>query len=67
MSRVRVICQEYKRNKNNKFIIKYRNNNNMIYFVKSLRNEDSEKSEPHVGFEPTTFRDLVGWMHLDMP
>ena len=29
------------------------------YYVKSTRNVDSEKSEPQMGFEPTTLCDLV--------
>ena len=30
------------------------------YYVNSRRNVDSKKSEPQMGFEPTTLRDLVG-------
>ena len=32
----------------------------MIYYVNSKGNVDSEKSEPQMGFEPPTLRDLVG-------
>ena len=32
----------------------------MIYYVNSRRNVDSEKSEPQMGFKPTTLHDLVG-------
>ena len=39
---------------------KVKNNNNMINNVNSRRHVDSEKSEPQMGFEPTTLRDLVG-------
>ena len=28
-------------------------------YVNSKRNVDSEKFKPHIGFEPTTLRDLV--------
>ena len=31
-----------------------------LYYVNSRRNIDSEKSEPEMGFEPMTLRDLVG-------
>ena len=30
------------------------------YFVNSRRNVDSEKSEPQMGFKPTTLREIVG-------
>ena len=30
------------------------------YYVNSRRDVDSEKSEPQMGYEPTTLRDLVG-------
>ena len=30
------------------------------YYVNSKRNVDSEKSEPHMRFQPTTLHDLVG-------
>ena len=44
-------------------ILNYRNNN-MIHYVNSRRNVDSEKSEPQMGFEPTTLRDLVGCSNM---
>ena len=31
----------------------------LVYYVNSRRNVDSEKSEPQMGFEPTTLRDQV--------
>ena len=40
----------------------HENNVRMIYEIKLLMEptENSEKSEPQMGFEPTTLRDLVG-------
>ena len=32
-----------------------------VHDINSTRNVDSEKSEPQMGFELTTIRDLVGW------
>ena len=32
----------------------------ILYYVNSRRNVDSEKSESQMGFEPTTLHDLVG-------
>ena len=31
-----------------------------VYYVNSRRTVDSEKSEPQMGFKPTTLHDLVG-------
>ena len=36
----------------------------MIYYVNSRRNVDSEKSEPQMGFEPTTLRDAGSEFHM---